>query len=127
MLFKDSNYDVDVSGALIVLTSNYHSEEEMKKNLGLPIFYRIDKFIHFNDFSCDTIHDIVLNEILSRKEEYQDRLTSEIIYAMVSMMISTQGENARTIKNKVQQVVEELLFKDASNSIDGDNNSSVCK
>ncbi|MEG1432764.1 AAA family ATPase [Eubacterium sp.] len=119
VLFKDSNYDVDVSGALIVLTSNYHSEEEMKKNLGLPIFYRIDKFIHFNDFSCNTIHDIVLNEILSRKEEYQDRLTPEIIYAMVSTMISTQGENARTIKNKVQQVVEELLFKDALNSIDG--------
>ena len=99
----------------------------MKKNLGLPIFYRIDKFIHFNDFSCNTIHNIVLKEILLRKEEYQDRLTPEIIYAMVSTMISTQGENARTIKNKVQQVVEELLFKDALNSIDGDNNSSVCK
>ena len=67
-----------------------------------------------------------MNEILLRKEEYQDRLTPEIIYAMVSTMISTQGENARTIKNKVQQVVEELLFKDALNSIDVDNNSSAC-
>lgn len=31
VLFKDANYDVDVSGTLIVLTSNYHSEEEMKR------------------------------------------------------------------------------------------------
>ena len=27
VLFKDVNYDVDVSGTLIVLISNYHSEE----------------------------------------------------------------------------------------------------
>lgn len=115
VLFKDANYDVDVSGTLIVLTSNYHSEEKMKKNLGLPIYYRIDKFIHFDDFSCDTIHSIVLNEILSRKEEYQDKLSPEMIYAVVSPIISTQGENARTIKYKVQQVVEELLFEDVLN------------
>ena len=124
VLFKDANYDVDVSGTLIVLTSNYHSEEEMKKNLGLPIYYRIDKFIHFDDFSCDTIHSIVLNEILSRKEEYQDRLSPEMIYAVVSPVISTQGENARTIKYKVQQVVEELLFEDVLNPPAESNNNN---
>ncbi len=37
VLYKDTNYDVDVSGTLIVITSNYHTEE-MKKNLGFPIF-----------------------------------------------------------------------------------------
>ena len=96
----------------------------MKKNLGLPIYYRIDKFIHFDDFSCDTIHSIVLNEILSRKEEYQDRLSPEMIYAVVSPVISTQGENARTIKYKVQQVVEELLFEDVLNPPAESNNNN---
>lgn len=52
-----------------------------------------------------------MNEILSRKEEYQDRLSPEMIYAVVSPVISTQGENARTIKYKVQQVIEELLLR----------------
>lgn len=66
--FKDATYDVDVSGIVIVLTSNYHTEEEMQKLLGLPIFYRIDKFIHFDDFDTDTIYEIVQNEILVRKE-----------------------------------------------------------
>ena len=27
------------------------------------------------------------------------------------MIINTQGENARTIKSKVQEVIEELLFE----------------
>ena len=112
ILFKDATYDVDISGALIVLTSNYHSEEEMKKNLGLPIFYRIDKFIHFNDFKCDTIYAVVMNEIQNRRSEYEGKLTPELIYSEVSPMISTSSENARTIKYKVQQVIEELLFRE---------------
>ena len=110
--FKDATYDVDVSGIVIVLTSNYHTEEEMQKLLGLPIFYRIDKFIHFDDFDTDTIYEIVQNEILVRKEEYEDKLTPEMIYAAVSPLISISGENARTIKYKVQQVIEELLFQE---------------
>lgn len=115
-LFKDATYDVDISGTLIILTSNYQSEEEMKKYLGLPIFYRIDKFIHFEDFSCETIYTIVMNEIESRKEEYQDKLSPEMVYAAVSPLIGVKGENARTIKYKVQQVIEELLFQEVVES-----------
>ncbi len=47
--------------------------------------------------------------------EYQDKLSAEIIYAEVSPRISTRGENTRTIKYKVQQVIEELLFEDVLN------------
>lgn len=54
-VFKDYTYDVDISGVLIILTANYTSMEEMKTALGLPIFYRIDKFIHFDDFSKENI------------------------------------------------------------------------
>ena len=88
------------------------TEEEMKKQLGLPIFYRIDKMIHFNDFDHSTIYEIVKNEIEAREDEYKDKLTSEMVYAAVSPFISTSGENARTIKYKVQQVIEELLFQE---------------
>lgn len=115
--FKDSTYDADVSGIVIVLTSNYQTEEEMQKQLGMPIFFRIDKLIHFNDFGCDTIHQIVQNEIMARKDEYEDKLTPEMIYATVSPLILTSGENARTIKYKVQRVVEELLFKEVKEKI----------
>ena len=115
--FKDATYDVDVSGIVIILTSNYRTKEEMQKQLGLPIFYRIDKAIHFDDFSCETIYRIVQNEISERKGEYVDKLTSNMIYAAVSPLISTSGENARTIKYKVQQVVEELLFQEVQDKM----------
>ena len=37
-----------------------------------------------------------------------------MVYAAVSPLISSAGENARTIKNKVQQVIEELLFQEVA-------------
>ena len=109
-LFKDASYEVSTTGMFIILTSNYLDKKEMMDNLGLPIYYRIDKFIPFNDFDSDTIYHLVLKEIDDRVDEYTSLLTSDDIYETVSPLISAQGENARTIKQKVQQVIEEMLF-----------------
>ena len=109
-VFMDSSYEVDISGILVILTSNYSDEEEIKEKLGLPIFYRIDKFIHFYDFSSETIYSIVRKEIDDRYEEYKEFLTKDEIYQKISKQIMTTGENARTIKYKIQTAIEELLF-----------------
>ena len=110
-VFKDAVYEADVSGALIILTSNYSNEDEMKERLGLPIFYRIDKFVHFEDFDSETIHKIVCKELDDKYEEYKEFFSKDEVYAIVSKRILTTGENARTIKNKIQAVLEELLFE----------------
>ena len=117
-LFKDSTYDVDVSGAIIILTSNYQSKEEIKKNLGLPVYYRIDKFIHFVDFTTDVIYKIVMNELESRKDEVNGKLTVDEIYDVVSKRLDAVNENARTIKYKIQQVIEDLLFEELKTETD---------
>lgn len=109
-LFKDASYEADISGLLIILTSNYMNHDEMKKKLGMPIYYRIDKFIYFSDFTPQTIYEITMKEIQEKYSEYKKWYTSEQIYKVVSSKISTKNENARTIKNKVQEVIEELLF-----------------
>lgn len=115
-IFKDAVYDVDISGALIVLTSNYSSLDEMKEKLGLPIYYRIDKFIHFENFSPQTVYEITMNEIRSKVAECPEVLSVEELYKAVSPTIQVAGENARTIKNKVQASVETLLFQEVMDS-----------
>lgn len=117
-VFKDASYEVSTSGMFIILTANYLDKKQMMENLGLPIYYRIDKFIPFNDFDSDTIRDITLKEIEDRADEYSNLLTFDDIYEAVSPLISTQGENARTIKQKVRQVIEELLFSKIESEFD---------
>ena len=113
-LFKDATYDVDVSGAIIVLTSNYQTEDEMKTSLGLPVYYRIDKFIHFSDFSPDVIFQIVMKELEARQSEFKEKYSIDDVYRVVSSQLNCKGENARTIKNKIQQFIEDMMFEDVS-------------
>lgn len=115
-IFSDHTYELDISGLFIILTSNYRDENEMKDRLGLPIFYRIDKFIRFNDFDENTIYDITMNEIDVHVKECEERFTAEQIYQVVSPIIQATGENARTIKNKVQKIVEDMLFDEIKNT-----------
>lgn len=111
-IFSDATYELDISGLLIVLTSNYNNMNEMKDRLGLPIFYRIDKFINFKDFSEKTIYDITMNEIESHVKECNGKINAIDVYKRVSPVIQATGENARTIKNKIQSVIEEMLFQE---------------
>ena len=121
-VFKDATYDVDISNLVIVMTSNFHSEEEIRKQLGNPIFHRIDKCVHFDDFDCESINRIAKNEIKSRKDEYNGRLTFDEIYNQVSPLVFTKGENARTIKQKVQQVIENMLYREIAIQLNNNSN-----
>lgn len=109
-IFKDLTYEVDISGTLIILTANFDDYNEMKKALGLPIFYRIDKFIHFEEFSPETTFQLVKNEIHTRLAEFEGFFDENKLYSIVSPKIKSSGENARTIKNKIQQEIENLMF-----------------
>ncbi len=74
------------------------------------------QLIHFKDFSTEDIYKIVMNELESRKDELNGKLTVDEVYAVVSKQLNAKNENARTIKYKIQQVIEDLLFEDVETS-----------
>lgn len=51
--FVDANYSVDVSKCIIICTTNYRTEEEAEKYLGMPIYSRFSKVVIFNPISVD--------------------------------------------------------------------------
>lgn len=58
-IFEDKNYNVELYNSIIICTSNYQSEAEIRKHLGDPIFFRFDKFIKFEDLSEDSLKRII--------------------------------------------------------------------
>jgi ATP-dependent Clp protease ATP-binding subunit ClpA len=50
-IFEDQNYNVHVGSAIIICTSNYSNEDEIKKHLGDPIYSRIEACIKFDFLS----------------------------------------------------------------------------
>lgn len=108
-------YNADVSGLIIFLTSNYSNMDDMKKRLRLPIFYRIDKFVHYEDFSTKTIVSVTNNEVLKYVSESNGIIEFEDLWSRVKTKTKQKGKNARTIKNIVLQEVEEMLYEEAIN------------
>jgi len=49
--YIDKNYRVNLKNSIIICTSNYKDTEEIRKNLGDPIYFRFDAFIKFNELS----------------------------------------------------------------------------
>ena len=116
-VFTEASYKVDISSLFIILTSNYKNKDEMKDRLGLPIYNRIDKFIQFNDFNVETIKKITLQEIKNRSNEFKEICSEEEIFKEVSKLIEVENENARTIKCKIQSVIENKLFESVKKNL----------
>ena len=65
-IFEDKNYSVELYNSIIICTSNYQSEAEIRKHLGDPIYFRFDSFIKFEDLSEESLKTII--EMLINKK-----------------------------------------------------------
>ena len=77
-------------------------EDEMSKRI---------KELEVENEALKSANRSMVKELDDKYEEYKDYFSKEEVYSIVSKRILSQGENARTIKNKIQAVLEELLFK----------------
>lgn len=98
-IYEDHNYKVMVNKAVIVCTSNYKSVEEIKENLGLPIYNRFDSIIKFEDLSAMAKGIIAEREIERLKKDYD--ITDEELFDRLKKASVTLS-NAREIKHLIK-------------------------
>ena len=114
-VFEDKNYHVELYNSLIVCTSNYQSEEEIRAHLGDPIFYRINSFIKFRKLSHESIRLIIENnvnnyyEILSDTE--RQTVDKQIVFDFLVKHISNIN-NVRQINSFVNELFHMQLLND---------------
>lgn len=117
-VYLDSTYRTDISGLFIILTCNYLSQDEIRKSMGDPLYYRIDKFVEFTDFSSSQIQVITDREIETQIASLKEHLEPEEVKILAYRYIKAKGENGRTIRVKVRESIETLLFVHHTKDID---------
>lgn len=60
--FEDSQYSVNLERSIIICTSNFHSEEEIRKYLGEALYSRLDAVIEYCDLSSTDKETILRKE-----------------------------------------------------------------
>ena len=112
-IFEDHNYKVEVRHAVIFCTSNYHTEDEIKEKLGLPIYNRFDAIIEFNPLPNYAKTKIA--ELALENTDNSDVLPNEIKERVVSA--SVELSNAREIQRLVKDTISLYEIKRICNGL----------
>ena len=107
-IYEDHNYKVTVEKAIIVCTSNYRTVDEVKENLGLPIYNRFDSIIKFDELSNEAKKKIAELEIERLKTDFNIE-DSKLFEKLKEAAIT--ASNAREIKHLVKDTFSLLAIR----------------
>ena len=96
-IYEDQNYTVNVEKAIIICTSNYLSQQEIKDKLGEAIYNRFDAVIGFKTLDKHS-KEILIDKYIS--ESPDNILTDCQIIALKNAAL--ECDNARSIKRLIQ-------------------------
>lgn len=113
-VFEDKNYRVLLDKALIICTSNYRSEDEIRKALGDALYSRFDALIRFESLSPDEIKQVTSRLVdgsfkrLSAND--QAMLDKEEIKSLLHVRASSIS-NVRKLGKLVDEVISLKLVR----------------
>ena len=92
--YVDTNYATDCSRTVFILTSNFSSEEEIKKVLGPAMFSRIGSCVKYEEIGLeeklqiiDTWYSKILNELDKHDRQYIENMNMQISFELPTMAL----------------------------------------
>lgn len=112
--FEDRNYKVNIGPSLIICTSNYGSEDEIRNSIGDPLFSRFDSLIRFEQLSKEEMITVA-NRLLDRRldgleKEEIELLDVGFLRSQLSLFANNPG-NVRRVGKVINEAVSSLLVQ----------------
>lgn len=118
-IYEDKNYCVNLEYGVVICTSNYKSEKEIKEHLGEAIFNRFDAVIHFDDLSLAAKEEIAESIIEENLQKYRDnglKIGSDILVRLKAGALNCS--NVREIKRLIRDTFSLWAIRQICNSDD---------
>lgn len=114
-IYVDRNFTVKMKNSVIICTSNYMSEKEIRSALGEPIFSRFDAVIKFDKLSNNSIRKIMEKEFerqyanldVIEKDVIDNYRIKEKIFTLVEQL-----DNARQIRRIIREAFSAALIRE---------------
>ncbi|GAB2684590.1 AAA family ATPase [Barrientosiimonas humi] len=126
-VFEDKNYSAQLGPSLIICTSNYASEDEIRKVLGDALYSRFDALVQFKPLSTDEVRQVidrlVDNRFSKLEADEREYLDASGIKALLYPLASQSG-NVRKLGKLTDELmslhlVRAVLNESANNSASG--------
>lgn len=129
-VFEDKNYRVQLGPALIICTSNYGSEDEIRKALGDALSSRFDALISFEPLSPDEIKQVIDRLVDGRfgalSPDERAAIDSDEIKSMLHARASSTG-NVRKLGKLVDEVISLELVRSMLSDAPNSSNATTTK
>ena len=112
-VFSDKNYTLKMDNAIIICTSNFQSENQIREQLGDPIVSRFDAIIKFDDLPIDSIKELIKREFdnqYSSLEKEEKTIIDGLNLLDEIFKVTNKLKNARQIKKVVREVISAQLI-----------------
>lgn len=113
-VFEDKNYHVELGPALIICTSNYGSEDDIRQALGDALYSRFDALIPFEPLTTAEITQVIDRILDSRLQGLEPdelaHINTDSIRALLHQRLSKTG-NVRKLGKLVDEVVSINLVR----------------
>lgn len=112
--FEDKNYSVEVGPSLIICTSNYGTDDEIRNALGDALYSRFDGLFHFRPLSKSEVRQVIDRLVDDRfsklAPQEQARLESGVIKSTL-YPLADRGSNIRKLGKLVDEVISLVLVR----------------
>ncbi|GAA2021855.1 hypothetical protein GCM10009819_00460 [Agromyces tropicus] len=113
-VFEDKNYSVQVGPSLILCTSNYGTEDEIRQALGDALYSRFDSLVRFKPLSKNelqqVINRLVDNRFAKLAPDEQNRLDPDDVKTMLYPLADKSG-NVRKLGKLIDEVIALVLVR----------------
>ena len=125
-IYEDQNYSLKLNKSIIICTSNYKSEDDIKSHLGNAMFSRFDAIIHFSSLAPEAKREIANMKYDEKIQHYSENDQEILRSANLRERLVCYSEkcsNAREISRLIEQtfsllLINELLGKKIFDSVE---------
>lgn len=112
-VFQDKNYRVDVGRSLIICTSNYESEKQIRDVLGDALYSRFDALIQFEPLSREEIDHVIQRLVDGRLQELESSERDTVDASQVRRVLgrAAQSGNVRKLGKMADEVISTILVR----------------
>lgn len=112
--FEDKNYKVHVGPALIICTSNYGSDREVREAVGEALYSRFDAVIRFEELSTEEIAQVIDRLVSSRLAELSTRERGHVDEGQIRALLfqhAAHSGNVRLLGKTVDELISLILVR----------------
>lgn len=113
-IYEDKNYIVNMGSSIIICTSNFMSEKEIKTALGEPIYSRFDAVVKFDKLNKNAIDTIIRREYSKQFEKLNEEEKAIIEQSKIQEAILglvDKLDNARQIRKVIREALSTILIE----------------